>query len=124
MLQQVPLASIGDTVVTLAEVHDVPPGELHSQHVEQPGQSWAEWPTNSLWGALAGVRFCSVYLCTSCGRVCPLHGLSLIHHSTQSHARVQPQGPHQMCLPPDAAGAVWPDLSAPRSLTSVMHMCR
>ncbi|CAL5228078.1 g11146 [Coccomyxa viridis] len=56
MLQQVPLASIGDTVVTLPEAHDVPPGELHSQHVEQPGQSWDEWPTNSLWGALAGSK--------------------------------------------------------------------
>lgn len=62
MLQQVPLASIADTVVTLPEAHDVPPGALHSQHVEQPGQSWDEWPTNSLWGALAGM-----YLCCSCG---------------------------------------------------------
>ena len=58
MLQQVPLASIADTVVTLPEVHDVPPGALHSQHVEQPGQSWDEWPTNSLWGALAGRQLC------------------------------------------------------------------
>lgn len=63
MLQQVPLASIGDTVVTLPEGHDVPPGELHSQHVEQPGQSWDEWPTNSLWGALAGTQLCCMVLC-------------------------------------------------------------
>ena len=54
MIQQVPLACIADTVVTLPEAAEVPPGGLHSQHVEQPGQSWDQWPTNSLWGAIAG----------------------------------------------------------------------
>ena len=54
MVQQVPLTSIADSVVTLPEAPDMPPGELHSQHVAQPGQSWDQWPTNSLWGALAG----------------------------------------------------------------------
>jgi len=54
MLQQVPMACIADTVVTLSEAAEVPPGGLHSQHVEQPGQSWDQWPTNSLWGAIAG----------------------------------------------------------------------
>ena len=54
MVQQVPLACIGDSVVILPEVPRVPPGEMHCHHVEQPGHSWDEWPTNSLWGAIAG----------------------------------------------------------------------
>ena len=54
MVQQVPLACIGDSVVTLPEVRRVPPGEMYCHHVEQPGHSWDEWPTNSLWGAIAG----------------------------------------------------------------------
>ena len=70
MIQQVPLASIADTVVTLPEARSVPPGELHSQHVEQPGQSWDEWPTNSLWGALAGMQLCCISLCALCYMPC------------------------------------------------------
>ena len=54
MVQQMPLACIGDSVVTLPEVPRVPPGEMHCHHVQQPGHSLDEWPTNSLWGAIAG----------------------------------------------------------------------
>ena len=54
VVQQVPLACIGDSVITLPEASRVPPGEMHRHHVEQPGHSWDEWPTNSLWGAIAG----------------------------------------------------------------------
>ena len=54
MVQRVPLTCIADTIVTLPKADDVPPGELHCMHIEQPGHSWDEWPTNSLWGALAG----------------------------------------------------------------------
>ena len=79
MVQQVPLASIADTVVTLSEVHNVPPGELHSQHVEQPGQSWDEWPTNSLWGALAGTQSCQGFTCVLCQSIGLVLKLALSH---------------------------------------------
>ena len=54
MIQRVPLTCIADTIVTLPKADDVPPGEMHCMHIEQPGHSWDEWPTNSLWGAIAG----------------------------------------------------------------------
>ena len=54
MIQRVPLTCIADTIVTLPKADDVPPGEMHCMHIEQLGHSWDEWPTNSLWGAIAG----------------------------------------------------------------------
>lgn len=66
MVQQVPLTCIADTIVTLPKADDVPPGELHCMHMEQPGHSWDEWPTNSLWGALAGgLAYCACMPSTS-----------------------------------------------------------
>lgn len=58
MVQQVPMACIADTVVTLPEASKVPPGEMHCDHIGQPGHSWDEWPANSLWGAIAGWLLC------------------------------------------------------------------
>ena len=62
MIQRVPLTCIADTIVTLPKADDVPPGEMHCMHIEQPGHSWDEWPTNSLWGAIAGgLASCACY---------------------------------------------------------------